>query len=541
MRFQNSFLLVNNVKLSVNASHTEAFSVARGIIKHAGLASFAKEYSVYRRSVDARHKPDIYFVYSIAVSGDFPRIDETKQRKYGISIQNSEQIPTPEIGDSPLTAPPVIVGSGPCGLFAALLLAEEGYNPVILERGGSVKERIAAVNSFNVKQILDTETNIQFGAGGAGTFSDGKLVTRINDPLTCYILERFIEFGAPEEIRYIAKPHIGTDILSVVVERMLERICSLGGRILYHTKFLSPVTKGSRVTSVLTSSGEIECGALILAIGHSARDTYENLLRHSFSIEAKSFSVGMRIEHLADDIDRALYGDAAGNPRLGRAEYTLSHDTKKRGTYTFCMCPGGVVVAAASEEGGVVVNGMSYNSRGGRNSNSAVVTSVFREDYGASPMAAIEFQRRIERAAFTAGGGNYSAPIITVGDFLSDRCSTMPNRILPEYMSGKNVKLARPEAYLPGFVCDGIKSALTAFDRKINGFATPDAVLTGAETRTSAPVRILRDKETRLAIGFENIFPAGEGAGYAGGITSAAVDGAKSALALMKIYNNTLI
>ena len=541
MRFQKSFLLVNNVKLSVNASQTEAFSVARGILKRAGLASYAKDFSIYRRSVDARHKPDIYFVYSVAVTGDFPNIDEAKQRKYGISLQNPQQIPKAEIGDLPLTAPPVIVGSGPCGLFAALLLAEEGYNPIILERGGSVKERMAAVDRFNREQILDTETNIQFGAGGAGTFSDGKLVTRINDPLTCYILERFIEFGAPEEIRYIAKPHIGTDILSVVVDRMLERIVSLGGRILYHTKFITPITKGGRVTAVLTSSGEIECGALILAIGHSARDTYENLLKQSFSVEAKSFSVGMRIEHLADDIDRALYGDAAGNPALGRAEYALSHDTKRRGTYTFCMCPGGVVVAAASEEGGVVVNGMSYNSRGGKNSNSAVVTSVFREDYGATPMAAIEFQRRIERAAFTSGGSNYSAPIITLGDFLSDKCSTMPNRILPEYMSGKNVKLARPEGYLPGFVCDGIKSALSAFDKKIAGFAAPDAVLTGAETRTSAPVRILRNSDTRLAIGYENIFPAGEGAGYAGGITSASVDGAKSALALMKIYTNKLI
>ena len=537
MRFQKSFLLVNNVKLSVNASQTEAFSVARGILKRAGLASYAKDFSIYRRSVDARHKPDIYFVYSVAVTGDFPNIDEAKQRKYGISLQNPQQIPKAEIGDLPLTAPPVIVGSGPCGLFAALLLAEEGYNPIILERGGSVKERMAAVDRFNREQILDTETNIQFGAGGAGTFSDGKLVTRINDPLTCYILERFIEFGAPEEIRYIAKPHIGTDILSVVVDRMLERIVSLGGRILYHTKFITPITKGGRVTAVLTSSGEIECGALILAIGHSARDTYENLLKQSFSVEAKSFSVGMRIEHLADDIDRALYGDAAGNPALGRAEYALSHDTKRRGTYTFCMCPGGVVVAAASEEGGVVVNGMSYNSRSERNSNSAVVTTVFREDYGSDPLSAIEFQRRIERGAFLSGDGGYAAPIITVGDFLRGEYKSAPSRILPSYMSGNNVKLANPDDYLPDFVCRGIRSALVDFDRRISGFAAPDAVLTGAETRTSAPLRILRDKDSRLAIGYHNLYPAGEGAGYAGGITSAAIDGIKTALALMKNFS----
>lgn len=536
MNSNRKFVLINNLKLPVNASESEAFSVARGIMKRAGLASFVHNYSIFRRSVDARHKPDIYYVYSIAVSGDFPFIDETRQRKFSISLEELKTRPTVEIGSVSLSAPPVIVGSGPCGLFAALELAENGYEPIILERGGSVKERHRAVELFNTEYILNTDTNIQFGAGGAGTFSDGKLVTRINDPLTNYILERFIEFGAPEEIRYIAKPHIGTDVLSIVVDRMIKHICSLGGKILYHTQFISALTCNGSVKAILTNKGEIPCGALILAIGHSARDTYENLIRENYSIEAKSFSVGMRIEHLAEDIDRAMYGSSAGTPGLGHAEYNLSHNTKVRGTYTFCMCPGGVVVAAASEEGGVVVNGMSYNNRAEKNSNSAVVTSVFREDFGGTPMAAIEFQRKIECAAFNTGGGSYSAPIITVGDFLSGRCKTEPKRILPEYMSGKNVKIARPENYLPDFVCKGISAALVDFDRKINGFACPDAILTGAETRTSAPLRILRNIDTRLAPGYNNIFPAGEGAGYAGGITSAAVDGAKSALALMKIY-----
>ena len=536
MNFTDKFLLINNIKLPVNASETEAFSVAKGVLKRAGLLSFVKGYSIFRRSVDARRKPEIFFVYSVAAIGDFPSIDEGKQKKFGIALQEPLMKPKAEIGDRRLSAPPVIVGSGPCGLFAALLLAEEGYNPIILERGGSVSDRHKAVEAFNTTKTLDTNTNIQFGAGGAGTFSDGKLVTRINDPLTNYVLDRFVEFGASEEIRYIAKPHIGTDVLSKVVDNIIDRICELGGRIFYHTRFISPITDNGQVRAVLTDKGEFPCGALILAIGHSARDTYESLLSQNFSIEAKSFSVGMRIEHLAEDIDYAMYGDGANNEKLGHAEYTLSHNTKTRGTYTFCMCPGGVVVAAASEEGGVVVNGMSYNSRSERNSNSAVVTTVFREDYGAEPMAAINFQRSIERSAFLAGGSDYSAPIITVGDFLSGECKTMPKRILPSYMYGKNVKLARPESYLPDFVCNGIKSALTDFDKKINGFACPDAVLTGAETRTSAPVRIVRDNETRLAKGFENIYPAGEGAGYAGGITSAAVDGAKSALALMKTW-----
>ena len=531
------FVLINNIKLPVNASVSEAFSVAKRTLRRAGIHSFAEEYRVFRRSVDARRKPEIFYVYSIAAMGDFPDISQDTERRYGISLNTPVSMERVVIGDTPLGAPPVVVGSGPCGLFAALLLAEWGYKPIILERGGSVAERHAAQTAFESTHVLNTETNIQFGAGGAGTFSDGKLVTRINDPLTSYVLERFIEFGAPEEIRFIAKPHIGTDVLSVVVDRMIERICSLGGRILYNTKYISPVESFGRISAVLTDKGEMPCGALILAIGHSARDTYENIIKSDMTLEAKSFSVGMRIEHLAEDIDYALYGDAAGTDGLGHAEYALSHDTKNRGTYTFCMCPGGVVVAAASEEGGVVVNGMSYNSRSERNSNSAVVTTVFREDYGSDPLSAIEFQRRIERGAFLSGDGGYAAPIITVGDFLRGEYKSAPSRILPSYMSGNNVKLANPDDYLPDFVCRGIRSALVDFDRRISGFAAPDAVLTGAETRTSAPLRILRDKDSRLAIGYHNLYPAGEGAGYAGGITSAAIDGIKTALALMKNFS----
>lgn len=535
MNLTDTFLLINNIKLPIDASVKEAFSVAKGKIKRLGLSSLVTDYSVYRRSIDARMKPDIYFVYSIAACGDFSGVSEQSLKSQGVTLCVTQK-PNIEIGELKLENPPVVVGSGPCGLFCALLLAEWGYKPIILERGGSVSQRHSATEIFNTQHILDTETNIQFGAGGAGTFSDGKLVTRINDPLTNYVLDRFVEFGAPEEIRYIAKPHVGTDVLSVVVDRIIDRIVELGGSILYHTKFISACHRDGLVYAVETSKGRIPAGALILAVGHSARDTYEGLISSGFSIEAKSFSVGMRIEHLAENIDRALYGEKAGHPCLAHAEYALSHDTKNRGVYTFCMCPGGVVVAAASEEGGVVVNGMSYNARNERNSNSAVVCSVFPSDYGSTPTSAIEFQRRIERDAFLAGGGGYSAPIITVGDFLEGSCKTSPETVLPSYMSSKNVKLARPEEYLPGFVCESIKGALTSFDRKIKGFATEDAVLTGAETRTSAPIRILRDNTTRLATGYKNLYPAGEGAGYAGGITSAAIDGLKSAMALMRVY-----
>lgn len=534
-------VVFNNIKLPIDASVKEAFSVAKRKLAKLSSEHSSVVFSVYRRSVDARRKDKICFVYSISakISAEAAAAIDRGRLASADAVITEREKPNIRPGKLQLSSPPVVVGSGPSGLFAALLLAEWGYRPVLLERGGSVSERRLAIERFNTLHILDTETNIQFGAGGAGTFSDGKLVTRVNDPLTAYVLDRFIEFGAPENIRYIAKPHVGTDILSVIVDRMLARIAELGGRVEYHTKFISPKVTSGRITHVLTSKGEIEAGALILAVGHSARDTYEELMRLGVAIEAKAFSVGMRIEHLAEDIDRSMYGDLAGHPALGHAEYNLSHNTKERGVYTFCMCPGGEVVAAASEELGVVVNGMSYNSRSGRNSNSAVACTVFREDYGATPMAAIEFQRGIERAAYTSGGGGYAAPIITVGDFLDGKCRREPSRVTPTYMSGGNVTLSSPDTYLPGIVTESIKGALMSFDRRIAGFAARDAVLTGAETRTSSPLRILRNPETRLALGFENFYPAGEGAGYAGGITSAAIDGIKTAIALIESYEPT--
>ena len=447
-------------------------------------------------------------------------------------------MPVPQFGDEALSGRVVVVGSGPCGLFCALMLAENGYAPIVLERGGSVSERIAAIDRFKKTRVLDTDTNIQFGAGGAGTFSDGKLITRINDGMSSYVLGKFVEFGATEEILYSAKPHIGTDVLCGIIDKMVARIEQLGGEVRFHTTFLNANFSMQRITEIQTNNGKIEAGALVLALGHSARDTYETLISSNLKIEAKNFSVGMRIEHLAETIDRGMYGKMAGDKNLGHAEYALSYNTKERGVYTFCMCPGGEVVAATSETGGVVVNGMSESRRDGRNSNSAVVCSIFREDYGADPRAAIAMQRKIERAAFVAGGSDYSAPIITFGDFADGKLSREPSSVLPTYMNGAGVKLASPYDYLPGIVCDSIKNAIFSFDKKIHGFAGRDAVLTGAETRTSAPLRILRDNETRLAFGYDNLYPAGEGAGYAGGITSAAIDGIRTALAIMKKYKS---
>ncbi len=529
-----TLLVVNGIRLDLSDPVESAFHAAQTKLSKAGIFKKNACFSLYKRSVDARKKADIHFVCSVAVSADFSDREIALAKSSGFSVYSENPIDI-RIGEDTISARPVIVGSGPCGLFASLLLAENGYRPILLERGGNMEERVAAVSRFSSMRILDSETNVQFGAGGAGTFSDGKLVTRIGDPVTRYVLERFVSFGADPSILTAAKPHIGTDVLRGIVERLLDRIVSLGGEVRFHTRFTSFDDKNGTVQHIKTNHGDIPCGALILALGHSARDTYRYLLTRGLSIEAKPFSVGMRIEHSAKDIDEAMYG-ADLSDLIGHAEYTLSHNTAVRGVYTFCMCPGGEVIAAASEENTVVVNGMSLHARNGKNDNSAVVCSIFKEDYGATPEKGIAFQQMIEKAAFTAGGGDYAVPLVTVGDFLSGKAVTMPKRVMPSYMGGNAFRLAEPETYLPKFVCDAIRGGLNGFDKKIHGFAVSDAILSGAETRTSAPLRILREEGSRLAVGFHNLYPAGEGAGYAGGITSAATDGIRTALALMAKY-----
>ena len=491
-------------------------------------------FNIYKCSVDARKKNDIRLVYSVAARADEPvSADISGRTKYRISALENEELEIVK-GSKPMSAPPVVVGMGPAGLFAALLLAENGYSPTIIDRGDCVFERKKKYEQFSKFGVLDTESNIQFGAGGAGTFSDGKLLTRINDAKIGYVLRRFCDFGAPSEILTAAKPHIGTDILLDVVDRMLARIEELGGKVMYRTRLDTIRTLADGNISVGTTSGELVASSLLLATGHSARDTYKMLMDNGYAVEAKSFSVGVRIEHLRENIDKALYGDMAGHSRLGKGEYHLSDTSSGRGVYTFCMCPGGEVVAAASEEFGVVVNGMSESARDGRNSNSAVAVSVRREDYDGTPMGAIEFQRRIERAAYIEGGSDYCAPIMTVGDFLSGRYGSEPTTVLPTYRDGK-VRPARFDKIFPSFITEELRRGLVSFDRKLKGFAADSAILTGAETRTSAPVRILRTEEL-CAVGKNGIYPCGEGAGYAGGITSAAIDGIKVALKIMEQF-----
>lgn len=526
--------IISGISLSPDTDENEACVIAAEELKRAGISPAQIHFSVYKRSVDARKKKDIKLVYSVAARFDAPRnVSIPKGRRCQISELTDDKLEI-RFGSEQSNHRPLVVGMGPAGLFCALLLAENGYAPIIIDRGDSVGERSKKYDVFCNHGLLDTESNIQFGAGGAGTFSDGKLLTRINDPKIGYVLRRFCDFGAPEEILTLAKPHIGTDLLLGIVDSMLLEIERLGGSVMYRTRLDGITENVDGSVIVYTSKGEMLCSSVVLATGHSARDTYKMLLENGYLIEAKAFSVGVRVEHLREDIDRALYGDMAGHPRLGKGEYHLSDTTGDRGVYTFCMCPGGEIVAAASEEGGVVVNGMSRSLRNGKNSNSAIAVSVRQNDYDGTPMGAIEFQRNIERKAFLAGGSNYYAPVQTVGDFLNGKSGSEPSKVLPSYRDGK-VRISDMNGVLPSFVCDGLKRGILSFGKKLEGFDSDSAILTGAETRTSAPVRIMRNEEL-LAVGKNAVYPCGEGAGYAGGITSAAIDGIRVALKIIERF-----
>lgn len=550
-------IIVKNIRLPLTAPIEEAFTLARR-----RLSLTEGEYigaALHKRSIDARRRGgEPTFVVSVAVECDISEKKLSRIAKMGTEVQIVERESLDiEYGKEELTSRPLVVGFGPAGMFAALLLAENGYKPLVIERGADVATRTREVEEFIKTGKLNTETNIQFGAGGAGTFSDGKLVTRINDSRCAYVLERFVEFGAPEEILWLAKPHVGTDKLLGVVENITKRIGEFGGEILFNTKLEDVNIQNGRVTSVDIISRSVRdtvpCGAVILAVGHSARDTYCMLAGRGFLLEPKPISVGVRVEHLQSDIDAALYGDAVnvcgadGKRVLPAGEYSLSYreaqsgivsDTA-RGVYSFCMCPGGEVMASASEEGGVVTNGMSRYARDGRNANAAIVVSVFPEDIGGKWQDGVDFQRKLERAAYNAadtGEHDYRAPVETLGDFLDGKTShfTEPSRVLPTYRNGVYT-LCDMSAVLPKFVTDMLKKGFDNFGRKIRGFDARDTVLTGVETRTSSPVRIVRG-EKMTASAASNLYPCGEGAGYAGGITSAAVDGISTAAALMRNF-----
>ena len=532
--------IFDGIALSPDTPEENAIGEISRKMSRAGIPIRDCRLDICKKSVDARKKSDIKLVYSVRVAFEGGEGEKYRQKLERIGAR-AMAIDSLELnfGKADMGACPLVVGMGPAGMFCALLLAENGYRPIIIDRGDSVTDRVESLSRFYSEHKLDTESNIQFGAGGAGTFSDGKLLTRINDPKCSYVLETFKKFGAPDEVTVKAKPHIGTDVLRVVVDNILSRIEELGGEVIYRCRLDGIDENSDGTVTAHTTRGDICCGVAVLALGHSARDTYAMLIKGGFAIVPKPISVGVRIEHRRADIEEALYGDMAGHAALGAAEYALSDTKGERGVYTFCMCPGGEVVAAASEEDSVVVNGMSCFARDGVNSNSAVAVSVRVEDFceveGNLALGAIEFQRKIERSAFAAGGGGYAVPVQTVGDFMSGVTGTEPSRVMPTYMNGENFKVASVDDVLPDFVCKSLRYGLTSFDKKIRGFAAPDALLSAAETRTSAPVRILRG-EDMSALGKERIYPCGEGAGYAGGITSAAVDGIKVAISLMSKY-----
>ncbi|MBE6861303.1 MAG: hypothetical protein E7497_00170 [Ruminococcus sp.] len=522
---------INNIKvpLSFDFGQLHEFCIQKLGIEKKQIRSVR----LAKKSVDARKKSDVHFTISLDIVAEnesklLKRIKgAVKQEKYSYKVVKLTAEPEKR---------PVIVGFGPAGMFAALVLAEAGAKPVVLERGGDVDSRSEAVELFRQKGILDTENNVQFGEGGAGTFSDGKLTTGIRDVRLGYVFERLVEFGAPDEILYLAKPHIGTDKLKITVKNLREYVQSLGGNIIFNAKFCGYETIIDNISSVKYIKNGTEYSLstdnLILATGHSARDVFEMLHRKNVSLSQKNFSVGVRIEHLRTDIDKAMYGDFAGHSALKAADYKLAvHLPDGRTLYTFCMCPGGYVMAASSEENRLAVNGMSCFARDAENSNSALLVGVGSDDYGSEhPLAGMYFQRDLEEKAFIAGGSDYRAPAVTVGEFLGKTACGDFGKVTPSYMPG--VKHCSPDEYLPDFVCESLRLGLMEMGKKIHGFDDNDAVLTGIESRSSSPVRINRNEDLQ-SLSVRGLFPCGEGAGYAGGIVSAAVDGIKCAEAVI--------
>jgi uncharacterized FAD-dependent dehydrogenase len=492
-------------------------------------------YTVFRRAHDARKRADIKLTYIVDVEvkdeaaalkrlADVPHCGVTPDMSYKFVAKAPAQLSTPR---------PVVIGMGPCGLFAGLILAQMGFRPIILERGKAVRERTKDTFGLWRKSVLNPESNVQFGEGGAGTFSDGKLYSQIKDPKHYgrKVLDEFVQAGAPEDILYLSRPHIGTFRLVSMVEKMRASIHELGGEVRFETRVEDIDIDNGQVRGLKLSTGEtLRCDHVVLAVGHSARDTFQMLYDRGVFVEAKPFSLGFRIEHPQGVIDRSRFGKFAGHKQLGAADYKVVHHCSNgRAVYSFCMCPGGTVVAATSEPGRVVTNGMSQYSRAERNANAGIVAGITPDDYPGGPLAGIAFQRKWEERAFELGGGNYMAPGQLVGDFIAGRPSTSLGSVVPSYKPG--VRPTDLSTALPDYAIEAIREALPQMEKKIAGFAMHDAVLTGVETRTSSPVRVRRGDDYQ-SVNVKGLYPAGEGAGYAGGIYSAAIDGIEVAEAV---------
>lgn len=524
---------INEIRLSLDEDESLLEAKAAKILKI--NKKYIKSLTIYKKSVDARKKEDVHFTYSVDV---LISLDETqivskcKSGKVQLAKPYMYEIPENRRASK---YRPIIVGFGPAGMLAGLILSEAGLKPIILERGKDIDARQKDVNEFWTKRKLDEESNVQFGEGGAGTFSDGKLTTGIKSPFIRKVLDELYEAGAPEEILYSSKPHIGTDRLAVVVKNIRKKIEKLGGEVWLETKLEKLIVYNGFVQGIrYTKKGktsDMEADSVIMAIGHSARDTVEMLYNLGAEIIQKPFSVGARIEHPQSLINKAQYGKFAGHKKLGAADYKLScHGLHERGAYTFCMCPGGTVVAAASEKEGVIVNGMSSLARDGENANSALLVGIEPCDFPSDhPLAGIYYQREIEHTAYLLAGGDYKAPAQLVGDFLAGKESKALGSVNPTCPTG--VTLTNLDECLPERVSATMKSAIVEMDKKLNGFNLYDAVLTAPETRSSSSVRILRDEFCQCNI--SGVYPCGEGAGYAGGIVSAAVDGIKCAHAVL--------
>ncbi|NTW72257.1 MAG: hypothetical protein HGA49_08465 [Eubacteriaceae bacterium] len=498
------------------------------------------EFSIRSKSIDARKKDTegVYLIYKIEIALMKPvKIKVDKPMTIKKMEKQKEFFVDPDPASFPSNRP-IVIGFGPSGIFAALKLAERGFEPIVLERGKPIEKRLKDVNEFWKNGVLDEESNVQFGEGGAGTFSDGKLTTRTNSKRNDEILRLLVSEGAPEEILYLNKPHIGTDRLRKVIIGLRKRIIALGGEVRFESKVTDLIIEDNKAAGVVVNGVEtLYSGDIILATGHSAVDVYEMLMRNKVKVSPKAFAIGLRIEHTSEMINKSQYGKQHSNPLLGAASYQLTYQDQEtgRGVYTFCMCPGGVVVASSSDKETIVVNGMSYYKRDGENSNSALIVTVKPEDYGCEPKNALEYLKKYEKKAFFSGGGGYKAPVQLVGDFLQGKMSSQLGGIQPTYTPGTN--FAEMDDCLPDYVCASLRRGILYFDKKIDGFARADAVLTGVETRTSAPVRVDRNQNTGQSVNIESIYPAGEGAGYAGGIISAAVDGIRSAEKIIEKYS----
>ncbi len=522
---------LRQIKIALEDDNIEVLK--RKVSKKLGVTSTSlQEISISKKSLDARDKNAIYYVYEVDVKVDNEDHILKRQKSNDIFKTPNEVYQVPHHGTHTLTNRPVVVGSGPAGLFASYLLAEEGYRPIVLERGEMIRDRVKTVNHFWETGELNEESNVSFGEGGAGTFSDGKLNTLVKDSANRgkKVFETFILHGAPEEIKYLQKPHIGSDLLVAVIENMRNKIIELGGEFRYNSCLSDLTIQDNQLTDITINNQEkIQCEVLVLAIGHSARDTYELLYNRGLTITSKPFAVGLRISHLQKDINESQYGKSA--TLLPPSSYKLTYTTSKnRGVYSFCMCPGGYVVNASSEKGRLAINGMSNHNRDTSNANSAIVVTVNQNDFGSSWNSGIKYQRTLEEKAFHLGKGKI--PTQLVKDFMNNQESTQFGRVKP--LTKGSTSFANLRDLLPLEITDSILEALPYFNKKIKGFMKDDALLMGIESRTSSPVRILRD--ANLESNIKGIYPCGEGAGYAGGITTASIDGLKVAEEIIKKY-----